>query len=452
MSETISIVVLAAGKGTRMRNGLRKVLHPMAGQTLIAHVLGAANAVNPDQAVMVLAPGMDDVFAACQAVLPHAQMVIQEPAQGTGHAVQIALPVLKRDGYVAVVFGDTPLLTGATLSMLTAHAAETKAAVTVLGMRPPDPSGYGRLRTGNNGDLVAIIEDAHADDALKANAACNSGVMVFDAAKLPELIGNLQIIPEKNEYYLTDCVGLAIERGWRCTTIDGPWQEGMGVNSQAHLAEAHALYQARARGALLASGVIMEAPETVYLAYDTVIEPGAVIEPFVVFGPKSVVKGGATVRAHSHVEGAIIGSGTVVGPYARLRPGTDLGDNCRIGNFVETKNAVFGTGSKANHLSYIGDASLGTKVNIGAGTITCNYDGFNKHRTVIGNDVFVGSNSALVAPVTIGDGATIGAGSAINRNVEKDTLAIERAPQDNKIGMAARLRRRMQQMKEKSKK
>ena len=315
------------------------------------------------------------------------------------------------------------------------------AAVAVLGMRPPDPAGYGRLRFSGD-DLAEIVEERHADPELRRSGNSNSGVMAMDAARLRPLLDAVPLRPEKGEYYLTDIVALATARGWRCTAVEGPWEEGAGVNSQAQLADAMRLLQTRLRGRLLEAGVIMPAPETVHLAVDTEVAPGAVVEPYVVFGPGVRVEAGAVVHSFSHLEGAVVEAGASVGPFARLRPGTRLGEKARVGNFVETKKARIGKGSKANHLSYLGDAKIGSGVNVGAGTITCNYDGFGKHRTEIGAGAFIGSNSALVAPVRVGAGAVVGAGSTVSRDVPDEAVAIARGTQENREGKAPGLRDR----------
>jgi bifunctional UDP-N-acetylglucosamine pyrophosphorylase/glucosamine-1-phosphate N-acetyltransferase len=306
-------------------------------------------------------------------------------------------------------------------------------------MRPPDTTGYGRLSFDGPG-LEAIVEERHADEALKRDGLCNAGIMAIDRARLDPLLDALEPKRPKNEYYLTDIVEHARTFGWRCTAIEGPWIEGIGVNSQAQLADAEALLQARLRQDAMARGVTLVAPETVFLACDTVLAPGVEVGPYVVFGPGVEVGEGTQIHAFSHLEGVRIGQGARIGPFARLRPGAEIGEGVHIGNFVEVKNARFEAGAKANHLSYIGDARIGARSNIGAGTITCNYDGFGKHWTDLGERVFIGSNTALVAPVTIGDGAIIGAGSTIDRDVPPDSLSIGRARQTDLPDGAARFR------------
>ncbi|MFO1036902.1 MAG: bifunctional UDP-N-acetylglucosamine diphosphorylase/glucosamine-1-phosphate N-acetyltransferase GlmU [Geminicoccaceae bacterium] len=441
MSGPLCVVVLAAGKGTRMKNALSKVLHPLAGRALIDHVLAAAGELGSQKTVVVLAPGMDEVSKALSAGKSPPAVAVQEPQLGTGHALMAAGAELPSKGTVLVLYGDTPLIEAETLRRLVEVREAQDAAVAVFGMRPPDPTGYGRLRFDGD-DLIELVEERHAEPELKRDGLCNAGVMAMDAARLGELLAAIPLRPEKNEYYLTDIVALSVARGWHCTAIEGPWQEAVGVNSQDQLAEATRLFQDRRRARLLAAGVIMPAPETVYLAADTEIAPGAMIEPYVVFGPGVRVGERAVVHSFSHIEGAVVGAKASVGPFARLRPGSDLGVGSRVGNFVETKNAVLGEGAKANHLTYLGDASVGAGANIGAGTITCNYDGFGKHRTEIGAGAFIGSNTALVAPVTVGDQSIVGAGSTITRDVPADSLAVARGQQVNREGAAPVLRAR----------
>lgn len=439
----LSIVVLAAGKGTRMRNGRPKVLHPLAGWTLLRHVLTTARKLEPERLVVVLAPGMEEVAREVRDSAPQARIAVQDPPLGTGHAVSAARGELAEHGSVLVLYGDTPLLSRDTLMRLLAARDEADAAVAVLAIRPPDPSGYGRLRFAGD-PLVELVEERHASFELKNSGLCNSGVMAFDAARLQSLLAALPLREEKNEYYLTDTVALAVARGWRCCAVEAPWVEGVGVNSQAQLAELERLWQERRRAELLDAGVVMPAPETVFLAADCEIEAGAVIEPYVVFRPGVRIHSGAVIHAFSHLEGAVVETNAAIGPFARLRPGTVVKAGARIGNFVETKAAVVGPGAKANHLSYLGDATIGAGANIGAGTITCNYDGFAKHRTEIGPGAFIGSNAALVAPVRIGGGAFVAAGSTVTEDVPEDALAIARARQQTRPGRAALLRQKLQ--------
>ena len=446
MTEELAVIVLAAGKGTRMRNGLPKVLHPLAGRTLIGHVLAAAAELGPTRTVVVLGSSMDEVAGHVAEVAPAAVMATQDPPLGTGHAVLAAAAHLPAQGAALVLYGDTPLLTAATLRTLLDCRRANDAAVAVLGMRPPDPAGYGRLRFAGE-RLVAIVEERHADAELRLHGICNSGVMAFDLARLGALLDDLPLRPEKHEYYLTDTVELAVARGWACAATQGPWSDGVGVNSQTQLAAAMRLMQERLRCRALEAGVIMPAPETVFLAADTVLEPGAIVEPYVVFAPGVRVASGAVIHAFSHLEGAMVGEGAAVGPYARLRPGSVLERRAKVGNFVETKGARLGPGAKAGHLTYLGDAEIGAGANIGAGTITCNYDGFAKHRTGIGAGAFIGSNTALVAPITVGAGAITAAGSTLTRDVPDDALALARAPQEAREGAAVLLRERFRRRK-----
>lgn len=447
MVDPLSVVILAAGRGTRMKNDRPKVLHEMAGLSLIGHVLATAEALGPEKLVVVLGREMESVAAEIAGRAPAAAIVIQDPPMGTGHALQVAALELLGSGAVLVLYGDTPLMTEATLRALLERRRAAAAAVAVLGMRPPDPAGYGRLRMGEGGELLAIVEHKHCDPALLAEGFCNSGVMALAAERTATLLGDLTRHPGSDEFYLTDVVEIAQRHGWPCRAVEASWIEGQGVNTQAQLAEVAAHFQTRRRGELMAAGVIMEAPETVYLAADTEIGPGAVIEPFVVFGPGVRVAPEAVIHSHSHLAGAEVGQRAEIGPFARLRPGTVIGEQAKIGNFVEAKNTAMGAGAKAGHLTYLGDCDVGAAANIGAGTITCNYDGFNKHRTVIGAGAFVGSNSALVAPVTVGTAAVVGAGSVVTSDVPADALGLARSPQRIIEGGARRLRQRLSRKK-----
>jgi bifunctional UDP-N-acetylglucosamine pyrophosphorylase/glucosamine-1-phosphate N-acetyltransferase len=438
-SSDLAVVVLAAGQGTRMRTGRAKVLHPLAGRSLLDHVLAAAAPLEPARTVIVVAPETRDEIATAMA--EGVAIAVQDPPRGTGDAVRCALPHLPADGTLLVLYGDTPLLRPATLAALLAARQAADAAVAVLGMRPPDTRGYGRLRFAGD-DLVELIEGRHADPELLATGLCNFGVMAVDARRLGTLLEGIELRPEKDEYYLTDIVALAHRQGWRCVGVEGPWQDGVGVNSQTQLAEAEALMQARLRAAALEAGVTMTAPETVFLSFDTRLAPGCRIEPYVVFGPGVSVEAEAQILPFSHLTGAAIGPGALVGPFARLRPGTRLLRGAKIGNFVEAKNTELGAGAKANHLTYLGDTTVGAGANVGAGTITCNYDGFGKHRTEIGEGAFIGSNTALVAPIRVGERAITAAGSTLTEDVSDDALAAARAPQTEMPDGAARFRAR----------
>jgi bifunctional UDP-N-acetylglucosamine pyrophosphorylase / glucosamine-1-phosphate N-acetyltransferase len=432
-------IVLAAGEGTRMRSARPKVLHEVAGRSLLAHVLAAIGAIEPSATAVVIGLDQDDVAAEARRVLPGATCFVQRERRGTAHAVLAATAAIKRGvDDVLVVYGDTPLIRPDTLRLLRAPLA-AGAAVAVLGFRPAAPSGYGRLVT-RNGELLRIVEEADAGASDKAIGLCNAGVMAFagdSALAILERIGNRN---RKGEFYLTDAVEIARGMNKNAVAVEVEEDDVRGINSKKELAEAEAVAQARLRQAALDAGVTLVAPETVFLSADTTFGKDVVVEPYVVFGANVRVGDGAVIHAFSHLAGATIGKGASVGPFARLRRGTQLGEGARIGNFVETKEATFEVGAKVNHLSYIGDASVGAGANIGAGTITCNYDGFAKHRTEIGARAFIGSNSALVAPVAIGAGAYVGSGSVITTDVPADALALGRSRQAVKEGWASRLR------------
>jgi bifunctional UDP-N-acetylglucosamine pyrophosphorylase/glucosamine-1-phosphate N-acetyltransferase len=377
MTAPLTVILLAAGKGTRMRSDRPKVLHPLAGRTLIGHVLHTAAALAPARTVVLLAPAMDAVAAEVgRGPLP-AEIALQEPQLGTGHALMAAREHLPPEGEVLVLYGDTPLVTAATLEELLAARRAAGAAVAVLGFRPPDPKGYGRLRFDAAG-LAAIVEERHADATLRREGLCNAGIMAFDAARVGALLDALELKQPKGEYYLTDVVEHARARGWACSALEGPFEAGLGINSQDQLAAAEALLQQRLRAQAMAAGVTLVGPETVYFAADTALAAGVEVGPYVVFGPGVRVAGGAQILPFSHLEGVRVEAGARIGPFARLRPGAAIGAGAHVGNFVEVKNATLEAGAKANHLSYIGDAHVGARSNIGAGTITCNYDGFGE--------------------------------------------------------------------------
>jgi len=432
-------IVLAAGEGTRMRSSMPKVLHPVAGQTLLAHVLGAAPQGAGAVTAVVVGPNHEQVADEARRIRPDAATFIQRERLGTAHAVLAAREALARGADdLLVVFGDTPLISAATFARLRAPL-ENGAALAVLGFRAADPTGYGRLVV--EGDrLVAIREQAEATPAERAITLCNAGVMAFDGRRALEIIEKIGHANAKGEYYLSDAVTVVRELGLEAVVIETSEDEVRGINTKAQLAEAEQVMQARLRKAALDAGVTMIAPETVYLAADTTFGNDVTVEPFVVIGPGVSIADGAVIHAFSHLVQASVGKNASVGPYARLRPGTSLGEGVKIGNFVETKAATLEAGAKVSHLSYIGDAHVGEGANVGAGTITCNYDGFSKHRTTIGAGAFVGSNSSLVAPVKIGSGAYIGSGSVITKDVPDDALAVERSPQTNREGGAARYR------------
>jgi bifunctional UDP-N-acetylglucosamine pyrophosphorylase / glucosamine-1-phosphate N-acetyltransferase len=432
-------IVLAAGEGTRMRASRPKVLHAIGGFPLITHVLEAVRESDAAAAVVV-GPGQDKVAAAAVAALPGAKIFVQAERRGTAHAVLAARDALAGGAHdVLVVFADTPLVRPQTLARLREPLGRGKA-VAVLGFRPKNPAGYGRLIM-DGGTLVAIREEKDASEAECAITLCNAGLMALRGDVALAILDRIDDRNAKREFYLTDAVAIARTMGLDAVAIETGEDEVRGINSQAQLAEAEAALQQRLRAAALDAGVTMVAPETVHLAADTKLGRDVVIEPYVVFGPGVTVEEGAVIRSFSHLEGARIGKGATVGPYARLRPGADLGPNAKIGNFVEVKQAEIGANAHAMHLTYIGDSRVGANANIGAGTITCNYDGANKHRTDIGAGAFIGSNSALVAPVKIGDGAYVGSGSVITGDVPADALALGRGQQVIKQGWAARLRK-----------
>jgi bifunctional UDP-N-acetylglucosamine pyrophosphorylase/glucosamine-1-phosphate N-acetyltransferase len=432
-------IVLAAGEGTRMRSALPKVLHAIAGRSLLAHVLRAVAETKVTAAAVVVGPNQEAVAAEAERVLPGAQCFVQHERRGTAHAVLAARPALEREADdILIVYGDTPLIRAATLNKLRAPLA-AGAAVVVLGFRPADPSGYGRLVV-NGKKLTAIREEADASEAEKAIGLCNGGIMALAGTHALSILDRIGDNNRKREFYLTDAVEIARSMKLDAAVVEAEEDDVRGINTKAQLAEAEAVLQQRLRKAALEAGVTMVAPETVFLSADTTFGKDVVIEPYVVFGDKVTVEDGAVIHAFSHLAGAHVGKKCSVGPFARLRPGTRLGEGARIGNFVEIKEAVIAAGAKANHLSYIGDASVGANANIGAGTITCNYDGTAKHHTTIGQDAFIGSNTALVAPVEIGDGAYVGSGSVITGNVPADALALARARQVVKEKWATRLR------------
>ncbi len=433
-------IVLAAGAGTRMRSALPKVMHSVAGRTLLAHVLAALREAAVSAMAVVVGPDHEIVAAEVERVAPAAQVFVQRERRGTAHAVLAAKAAIleQRPDDVLIVYGDTPFIRPATLQRLRAPLA-AGAAVAVLGFRPADPSGYGRLVT--SGDRVlAIREQVDATAQERAIELCNGGIMALagpSAIAILERIGNDN---RKGEFYLTDAVEIARGLAREAVAVEVEEDEMRGINTKAQLAEAEGVAQQRLRRAALDAGVTLVAPDTVFLCADTKFGKDVVIEPYVVFGENVKVEDGAVIHSFSHVAGAHIGKGASVGPFARLRPGTRLGEGARIGNFVETKEAMIGAGAKANHLSYIGDAAVGAGANIGAGTITCNYDGSAKHRTEIGKNAFIGSNSALVAPVKIGAEAYVGSGSVITEDVPPQALALGRGRQVVKEGWVARLR------------
>jgi bifunctional UDP-N-acetylglucosamine pyrophosphorylase / glucosamine-1-phosphate N-acetyltransferase len=452
----IACIVLAAGLGTRMKSHRAKVLHEAAGRSLLGHVLATAAALQPRGIATVVGPGMDAVADAARVAVPGVAIAIQQERRGTADAVAAAKDCAADVAPITLIlYGDVPLIRPETLERLVAAVGtgpETGpgtgtgagARLAVLGFEADDPTGYGRLIVDARGRLCAIREDLDASPEERAIKVCNSGIMAVQSALLWRLLPMIGQDNAKGERYLTDLVGLAAGEqageGKGGVVVACPQDEVVGVNSRSDLARVEGCFQARLRAAAMAGGATLVAPETVFLCHDTRIGRDVTIEPSVTFGPGVTIADGATVRSFCHVEGAEIGPGAVVGPFARLRPGARIGEGAHVGNFVEVKNARIGSGAKANHLAYIGDADVGAGANIGAGTITCNYDGLAKHRTEIGAGAFIGSNSALVAPVRIGDGAYVGSGSVITRDVPPDALALGRGRQEVKEGWAARLR------------
>jgi bifunctional UDP-N-acetylglucosamine pyrophosphorylase/glucosamine-1-phosphate N-acetyltransferase len=430
-------VILAAGEGTRMKSDLPKVLHAVGGRPLIDAVLESARAGGASRLAVVIGAGADKVRAHLGKTAPDAQVFEQRERLGTAHATLAAREALvDHRGPVLVLFGDTPLVRPSTISALTARLS-AGADIALLGFKTDTPTGYGRLIV-RDGRLTAIVEEKDADAATKEIRLCNSGIMAFKPGLLPELLEAIGNANAKGEYYLTDAIAVATARGLRAEAVIGDDEsEFVGINDRAQLAAAEAIFQQRMRAEAMAAGVTLAAPETVFFSFDTNLDRDVVVEPNVVFAPGVSVASGATIRAFSHLEGAKVAGGAIVGPYARLRPGADLAENVHVGNFVEIKNARVDRGAKVNHLTYIGDASIGARTNVGAGTITCNYDGFFKHKTVIGADVFVGSNTVMVAPVTVGDNALTAAGSVITSDVPGDAMAFGRARQEVKEGMGA---------------
>ena len=439
MARTCLAIVLAAGEGTRMRSALPKVLHTVAGQSLLAHVLAAVREAGTTATAVVVGPGQDEVAAEAKRVLPSAATFVQRERRGTAHAVLAAKAAIeRRPDDILVVFGDTPCVRPAVLERLRKPLV-AGAAIAVSAFRPTDPTGYGRLITSGD-DLIAIREEADASARERAIDLCNGGIMALAGDGALAILERIGDDNRKHEFFLTDAVEIARGMKLRAVAVEVEEDDVRGINTKTQLAEAEAIAQARLRKAALDAGVTLVAPETVFLSSDTKFGKDVVVEPYVVFGEKVKIEDGAVIHSFSHLAGAHVGKGVSVGPFARLRPGTKLGDGSRIGNFVEVKEAVVEAGAKANHLSYIGDASVGANANIGAGTVTCNYDGSAKHRTEIGKDVFIGSNSALVAPVKIGEGAYVGSGSVITEDVPAQALALGRGRQVVKEGWAARLR------------
>lgn len=442
MAAARAVIVLAAGQGTRMRSQLPKVLHRVGARAMIDWSLACADAFGADRRIVVVGPHAPQVRAHLEALPLPPELAVQETPLGTAHAVLAAKAALEGfEGDVAVLYGDTPLIQPQTLQRM-AQLRAAEGGIVVLGFEAADPTGYGRLIRDAEGRVERIVEEKDATKEERAVTLSNSGVFLADAKVLLSLLSMVGNDNAKGEYYLTDIVGLGRSAGFFTRLVLCPETEVLGVNSRLELAMAERVFQERMRREMMLSGVTMIDPETVYFSHDTRIEQDVIVEPNVVFGPKVTVATGAAIKAFSHLEGATVGAGVSVGPFARLRPGADLRTGVKIGNFVEVKNAVFHEKAQASHLTYVGDADVGARANLGAGTITCNYDGFDKHRTVIGEGAFIGSDTALVAPVTIGAGVITGAGSVITKDVEADALVVSRAPQRAIPGWAKAFRER----------
>tara|TARA_R110002073_G_scaffold234182_3_gene395512 strand:- start:96 stop:1442 length:1347 start_codon:yes stop_codon:yes gene_type:complete len=445
MPQSRAAIILAAGLGTRMRSELPKCLHPVAGRPMVEWTIALARDCGAQHIVTVYGKKSPQVDVAGKNA--GTLTALQDPPLGTGHAVRAAEEAMAGfDGFAIVLYGDTPLIRADTVERVFA-ALEDGASVAVLGFEPEEPGAYGRLIEDENGALLKIVEAKDATPGELEVRLVNSGVLAARSDLLFDLLSKVTNNNANKEYYLTDVVGLAVDRGLKAVAVRGSADEVLGVNSRADLALAGAAFQARRRVEAMAEGATLVDPDTVYFAADTQLGRDVLIEPHVFFGPGVVVEDNAVVRAFSHLEGCTLRAGAEVGPYARLRPGADIGTNARVGNFVEVKKSRLGAGAKVSHLSYIGDADIGAKANIGAGTITCNYDGFGKHKTIVGDGAFIGSNSSLVAPVTIGAGAFTGSGGVITEDVPDDALALGRAKQVNKDGWAARFRAAMQKRK-----
>ena len=444
-SRPLLTIVLAAGKGTRMKSDLPKVMHAVAGRSMLGHVLACTTAAGSSAIATVIGPGMDALRLETARHSSDTEIFVQMQQRGTADAVLAARDRLARhDGDVLVMFADTPLILPGTVRRLV-QALDQGAEVAVLGFHAKDPVGYGRLitdglLTDGVANLVAIREHKDATLAERQIDFCNSGVMAFRTPNLLFILDQIGTANASGEFYLTDAIAIMRREGRRGVAVAGQEEEMLGVNTRAHLAAAEAVFQRRARTAAMVEGATLIDPGTVWFAFDTKVGRDVLIEPNVFFGPGVTIGDSAIVRAHSHFTGATLETGAEVGPFARLRPGAVIGPKAKVGNFVEVKNAVFEQGAKANHLAYIGDARIGSKANIGAGTIFCNYDGFFKYKTDIGAGAFVGSNSSLIAPVKIGDGAFVASGSVVTKDVAADALAVARSVQEERPGWAAKFR------------
>ena len=441
----VSVIILAAGQGTRMNSGLPKVLHALGAAPLLHHAMRAAQSLDPDRTIVVAGHGAEAVSKAAKAFDPDVQIVLQAEQRGTGHAVQQAAPLLTGvTGDAIVLYGDTPFLRAETLDRM--MQARARHSVVFLGFPAQDPARYGRMVTDGE-ELLRIVEFKDATPEERSLTLCNSGVVCADTALLLDLVAQLDSANAAGELYLTDIVALARGRGLSAGVVIGDEAETLGIDTRAQLARAETLFQTAMRAEALENGVTLTAPDTVFFALDTHIGRDAIIAPNVVFGPGVTVESGAVIHAFCHLEGCHVSRGASVGPFARLRPGAELAEDVHVGNFVEIKNAVLDEGVKVGHLTYLGDAHVGEHTNIGAGTVTCNYDGVMKHRTEIGARAFIGSDTMLVAPVTIGAGAMTASGSVITTDVPAEALALGRARQVNKPGLAAKLMDRLRAIK-----
>ena len=436
----IASIILAAGMGTRMKSQLPKVLHKVAGRSLLGHVLTTANDLGVESLCVVRGPDMENVESETLSFAPKSKFAVQNDRNGTAKAVEMAKAALEGfSGTIIILYGDVPLIEAETLKKLALMVKEDQP-LAVLGFEAEDPTNYGRFILAEDGTLAAIREHKDASEQELAINLCNSGIMAVSSDVLWDMLAKVDNDNAAGEYYLTDIVSLVVDSGKKVGAARCNEQEVAGINDRVQLAHMESVLQSKLRAEAMAGGVTLVAPETVYFSADTKLGKDIVIEPNVFFAPGVEVRDGATILANCHIDRTIIGKGAIVGPFARLRPGTVLSDKAKIGNFVETKNAEIHHGAKVNHLTYIGDATVGEKSNIGAGTITCNYDGFGKHRTEIGKGAFIGSNSSLIAPVTIGDGAYVGSATVVTNNVPGDALGLSRAPQTNKEGWAKRFR------------
>ena len=440
MTRPVAAIILAAGKGTRMKSDLHKVLHPIAGRPMLLHLLATVDRLEPAAKVVVVGSQREQVETAVAGL--GVDVVLQEPQLGTAHAVLQAKEALAGfDGDVLILFGDVPLVPFTTMNaMLTELDLDPDAAAIVLGFLTDDPYGYGRILAGADGRIEKMVEHKDASEAEREVRLCNSGMLAVRSADLWPLLERVGNDNAAQEYYLPDIVMLAAADGRHSRVVEGASGDLTGVNSRRDLALVEAYWQRMARAGTMAAGVTLIAPETVWFSYDTDLGRDSIVEPNVVFGPGVKTGENVRIRAFSHIEGATIETDAEIGPYARLRPGAEIGEGAKVGNFVEVKKSKLGKGAKANHLTYLGDADVGAGANVGAGTITCNYDGFFKYRTKIGEGAFIGSNSALVAPVTIGKGALVAAGSVITRDVPDDALAVARGAQEEKPGRAVKFR------------